>query len=86
MFAMVFFNFSLLLLILSGYIFYEIGNATESFGYFIACLVSFASFLVESASRKKDELIEAQERHIEIMKKMICEYEKENERLRGIGK
>lgn len=85
MFAMVFFNFSLLLLILSGYIFYEIGNATESFGYFIACLVSFASFLVESASRKKDELIEAQERHIEIMKKMICEYKKENNRLRGIG-
>lgn len=84
MFAMVFFNFSLLLLILSGYIFYEIGNATESFGYFIACLVSFASFLVESASRKKDELIEAQERHIELMKKMICEYEKENDRLRGI--
>ena len=86
MFAMVFFNFSLLLLILSGYIFYEIGNATESFGYFIAFLVSFASFLVESASRKKDELIEAQERHIEIMKKMICEYEKENDRLRGIRK
>lgn len=86
MFAMVFFNFSLLLLILSGYIFYEIGNATESFGYFIACLVSFASFLVESASRKKDELIEAQERHIEIMKEILCRYEKENDRLRGIGK
>lgn len=86
MFAMVFFNLSLLLLILSGYIFYEIGNATESFGYFIAFLVSFASFLLESASRKKDELIEAQERHIELMKKMICEYEKENDRLRGIGK
>ena len=86
MFAMVFFNFSLLLLIFSCYVFYDTGNITESFGYFISFLVSFASFLVETASRKKDELIEAQERHIELMKKMIFEYEKENDRLRGIRK